>query len=41
MLHRGGYHNDIWFAKEDEEVKIVAEAFLFFFPVTPELNGGN
>ena len=41
MLHSGGHQNDVWFDEEDEEEMMVAEAFVLFFSVTPELNGGS
>ena len=33
--------NDVWFAEEDEEKMMVVEAFVLFFPVALELNGGS
>ena len=41
MLHSGGHQKDVWFSEEYEEEMMVVEAFVIFFPVTLEPNGGN
>ena len=41
MQRSGARNNDVWFAEEDEEEIMVAEAFVLFFLVILTLNGGR